>query len=113
MTPPLPAAGQVLGIFAKQPIASQAKTRLAQATSADWAQRVAQAFLEDSLNRLSLLPVQRVIVYAPSEASEFFQFLANGRFELLRQSDGDLGQRLRSFFAEYRRHCYARIVVVG
>ena len=85
---------RLLGVFAKQPRAGHAKTRLAQATSPPWAERVAQAMLEDSLDRFSPVEAIRAIVYAPADATAFFSQLAHGRYELMPQTDGDLGQRV-------------------
>ena len=62
-------ANQVLGIFAKEPALGQVKTRLAQETSAEWAQQAAQAFLEDWLDRLASIQTRRVIAYAPASAA--------------------------------------------
>ena len=47
------ASPRVLGLFAKQPVAGQVKTRLASATSPAWAARVASAFLYDAVERLA------------------------------------------------------------
>jgi rSAM/selenodomain-associated transferase 1 len=113
MHPSTNSQGRILGIFAKQPLAGQAKTRLAQATSPDWAQRVAQALLEDSLDRFSGIQASRAIVYAPATGTTFFSQLAQGRYDLIPQCDGDLGQRLHHFFAGARRHGYSRIIAVG
>ena len=104
---------RILGVFAKQPVAGQVKTRLAQATSPEWARRVAQAFLEDSLDRLSQVQARRTIVYSPAAAETYFLQMAHGRFDLVRQCEGDLGQRLTHFFADARRRGYSRILAVG
>lgn len=104
---------KILGVFAKEPSAGLVKTRLAESTSLAWAQRVAEAFLEDSLDRFAQVDASRSIVYAPAEASAFFTGLSNGRFELIAQDAGDLGHRLQSFFAHARSHGYTRIVAVG
>jgi rSAM/selenodomain-associated transferase 1 len=113
MNPSTHSQRRILGVFAKQPLAGQAKTRLAQATSPEWAQRVAQALLEDSLDRFSLVPASRAIVYAPATGATFFSRLAQGRYDVIPQCDGDLGQRLQHFFADARRHGYSRIIAVG
>jgi len=113
MNPATNSQGRNLGIFAKQPLAGQAKTRLAQTTSPEWAQRVAQALLEDSLDRFSRIQASRAIVYAPATAAAFFSPLAQGRYDLIPQCDGDLGHRLHHFFANARRHGYSRIIAVG
>jgi len=113
MNPSTNSQGRIVGVFAKQPLAGQAKTRLAQTTSPEWAQRVAQALLEDSLDRFSMIQASRAIVYAPATAAAFFSPLAQGRYDLIPQCDGDLGHRLHHFFANARRHGYSRIIAVG
>ena len=113
MNPATNSQGRNLGIFAKQPLAGQAKTRLAQATSPVLAQRVAMALLEDSLDRFSGIQASRAIVYAPATRTRFFSQLAQGRYDLFPQCDGDLGQRLHHFFAGARRQGYSRIIAVG
>jgi uncharacterized protein len=113
MNPSTYSQRRIFGVFAKQPLAGHAKTRLAQTTSPEWAQRVAQAFLEDSLDRFSRIQASRAIVYAPATEATFFSQLAQGRYDLIPQCAGDLGQRLHHFFAEARRHGYSRIIAVG
>jgi uncharacterized protein len=105
--------GKLLGVFAKRPTAGNVKTRLAAATSPEWAERVAQAFLEDSLDRFSQSDASRTIVYAPAESAGYFAELSQGRFDLLLQHEGDLGQRLHHFFTQARRQGYSRIIAVG
>jgi rSAM/selenodomain-associated transferase 1 len=105
----------ILGIFAKEPIAGQVKTRLARDTSADWAQRVAEAFLADSLGRFCSIPTLRVIAYAPSNARTELSIPFRhwvGFYLRYPQSDGDLGHRLRAFFQHYLRD-FPRVVVIG
>jgi rSAM/selenodomain-associated transferase 1 len=103
----------VLGLFAKWPAPGAVKTRLAAATSAAWAARVAAAFLGDSLDRLSTLAVRRVLAFAPAAAEADFAALAGGRFELVPQSAGDLGQRLSAFVGRQLRDGAGAVVVVG
>jgi rSAM/selenodomain-associated transferase 1 len=109
----------ILGIFAKQPTAGLAKTRLAKATNAEWAQTFAKACLEDSLDRFHEISVPQVtqfvstIVFTPADADAYFAALSGDRFQLLPQCDGDLGQRLQSFFEYAHDHWFGRAVVVG
>lgn len=103
----------ILGIFAKQPIRGQVKTRLADETTPEWAQRVASAFLGDTLDRLVVLNAHRTIVYAPANSGDFFTHLSNGRYQTTPQCDGDLGQRLRAFFGDARAEGYSRIIAIG
>lgn len=104
---------EVLGIFAKQPVAGQVKTRLAQATSPAWAAQVAEACLCDVLDRCAHLADCRMLVYAPREAQGYFATVANSRYELQPQTHGDLGQRLKSFFREQLTNPGQRVVVLG
>ena len=103
----------ILGVFAKRPSVGLGKTRLAESTSPAWAQRVAEAFLEDSFDRFAQVGASRTIVYAPAEATVFFAQLADERFELIAQEAGDLGQRLQHFFGHARTQGFSRIAAVG
>jgi rSAM/selenodomain-associated transferase 1 len=104
---------RVLGLFAKQPLPGQVKTRLAAAISPAGAARVARAFLDDLLDRLTVVAAQRLLAFAPPEAESFFASLARGRFALTPQAGGDLGRRLAAFFADQIRAGAERTVVLG
>lgn len=84
-------------MFVKEPRPGLVKTRLAQDTSPAWAAGVADAFLRDMLDRLVGLNVERFLVFAPPDARGWFVPLALGRYQLMSQGDGDLGQRLQRF----------------
>src|SRR5437016_2253114 len=106
-------ARRVLGVFAKQPIAGQVKTRLAAATSADWAARVAEAFLVDALTRLRALEVERVVAFAPTSAQAYFGGIVHGRFTLVPQAEGDLGRRMAAFLTDRLQAGAEAVVLVG
>ena len=91
---------RVLGLFAKQPVAGSVKTRLAAASSAEWAARVAEAFLYDTLDRLAAVQAQRVLAFAPAGAEPYFAEIVRGRFDLVAQGEGDLGRRMARFFTD-------------
>ncbi len=103
----------VLGVFAKQPTAGAVKTRLARQTSPAWAARVAAALLADTLTRVAAVPAERVLAFAPADARAWFEAAARGRFALLPQAGGDLGQRLRSFFESQLVRGAESVVVIG
>ncbi|MSU76735.1 MAG: glycosyltransferase [Gemmataceae bacterium] len=103
----------MLGIFAKQPIVGTVKTRLAEGTSAEWACRVAEALLVDTLDRFTQVDVHRAVVFAPLSATTFFTSLCGIRYELIAQSGGDLGERLQHFFTLSRQRGHSRIVAIG
>src|SRR5438876_10604000 len=92
---------RVLGLFAKQPRPGQAKTRLAAVTSVAWAAQVAEALLLDILAKLTQVDDERVLAFAPRTAQAYFEAIAAGRFRLVPQTDGDLGQRMAAFFAHF------------
>src|SRR3954471_1302926 len=104
---------RVLGIFAKQPVPGQVKTRIAQGSSPDWAGRLAAALLADSLDRLAAVAARRVIAFAPASAVAWFGAAGRGRFELVAQADGDLGQRLRHFIEQELARGADAVVVLG
>jgi rSAM/selenodomain-associated transferase 1 len=103
---------RVLGVFAKQPVPGQVKTRLAADTSPEFASQVAAAFLAEWLDRLVAIDARRVLVFAPAGAQAYFS-TASAAFELVPQEDGDLGRRLESFVAAELIAGAEAVVVVG
>jgi rSAM/selenodomain-associated transferase 1 len=104
---------RVLGLFAKQPLPGQVKTRLAGATSPDWAARVADAFLRDTLQRLLQVDARRFVVFSPAEAGPFFLPLTGNHFALLPQCPGHLGQRMAGFITAQVQAGAEAVVLVG
>lgn len=103
----------VLGVFAKRPRPGDVKSRLAAATSAEWAARVALAFLRDTAARLARVPARRVLAFSPPDAEGFFRELAGGRFDVRPQAEGDLGKRMAAFVGEQLEAGATRVVLVG
>jgi uncharacterized protein len=106
-------AWRVLGLFAKQPTPGAVKTRLGAGPTADWGARVARAFLLDALTRFSAVAVRRVLAFTPADARDDFLALAQGRFDLTAQPDGDLGQRMAGFITAQREAGAEAVVLVG
>ena len=104
---------RVLGVFAKLPQPGHVKTRLAAATSAAWAAEVARAFLLDTLGRLEQVAAERLVAFAPAEARSFFAPIVQGRFGLVAQAEGDLGQRMTDFLAPRLQAGPTSVVLVG
>jgi rSAM/selenodomain-associated transferase 1 len=100
-------------VFAKQPEPGQVKTRLAAATSAEWAARVAGAFLRDLVGRLEAVAARRVLAYTPASAGPYFADFLPGCFDLVAQGTGDLGGRLGAFFADQLANGAGTVVVLG
>lgn len=103
----------VLGVFAKRPDPGRVKTRLAAATSPEWAARVAEAFLRDGLDRLAAIGVRRVLAHAPVDANAYFADVVQGRFALRPQVEGDLGRRMAAFFSGQFDDGAVKVVLVG
>jgi rSAM/selenodomain-associated transferase 1 len=104
---------RVLGLFAKRPDPGRVKTRLAAQASPEWAARVADAFLRDTVERLSRIAGRRVLAFTPSDARPFFAGIVGTRFALVPQDEGDLGRRLSAFIAGELEAGAGAVVVVG
>jgi uncharacterized protein len=106
---------QVLVLFAKWPRPGTVKTRLAgsEPATAQFAAAVAHAFLLDTMERFSVLDLRRVVAFAPADALAEFAQLTQGRFLLMPQSDGDLGQRLRTFLERQIADGADAVVFIG
>lgn len=103
----------VLGVFAKCPRAGHVKSRLAQATSPQWAAQVAEAFLSDWLAKLKGFAMRCIVVYSPREAENYFANLASGSLEIEAQVDGDLGARMEHFLKRQFAAGKEKIVIIG
>lgn len=103
----------MLGLFAKEPRTGRVKTRLAAETGADWAARVAEAFLLDTLERLAAVAADRVLAFTPPTAAGYFAEVCRARFRVLPQTSGDLGHRMAAFFADRFRAGAGAVVLLG
>lgn len=91
------------GMFVKYPDPGRVKTRLAAVIGDGLAAQFYGAFLEDLIPRFQDIAARRILAYTPDDGRtrQFFQRLANGRYELWAQPDGTLGERMRSFFTAF------------
>ena len=104
---------RILGVFAKWPEPGRAKTRLAAATSPDFAARVAYAFLRDTLHRLTAVEARRVLAFAPADAGARFAEVGGDRFALEPQVEGDLGRRMDAFLTRQFAAGAEAVVLLG
>ena len=92
----------ILGVFAKQPLPGQVKTRLCPPLTAEAAARLYQLLLSETLTRLQGGPNYELVVCYAGERQWFAETFP--RVRLLAQQGGDLGERmaraLAGFFAE-------------
>ena len=110
--------GAVLGIFARQPVPGQVKTRLAARLGAYNAARAYEAMLLDTLEAWGsdrwLAPGgRRVVVFDPPEAGPWFDERVPNSLALQPQADGDLGQRMSAFFAGEFEDGADTVVLIG
>ena len=105
----------VLGIFCKQPIPGKVKTRLAKDIGDEAAARLYEAFLTDIVERMRETADRRILCYTPNnaDAAAYFTELSRGDFDLVTQSDGDLGDRLEAFFSEQFKEGHRKVIVIG
>ena len=85
-------------VFAKAPVAGQAKTRLIPALGAQGAANLAEKLLRHTLQQALKLPVEHLELCVSPDAQhpafEQAQSAAQGRLHLTLQGDGDLGERM-------------------
>ena len=84
-------SGPVVGLFAKQPLPGQVKTRLSPPLSAEQACQLYRVALQESVARLRAAGMPLVICYAGRR--EWFS-AAFPELPLLAQAGGDLGARM-------------------
>jgi rSAM/selenodomain-associated transferase 1 len=101
-----------VAVLAKEPVAGQAKTRLAPALGPDGAAAAAAAMLADTLAVVQGVAAERWLCFTPDGARQRLAAQAPG-FRLLPQSGGDLGERLAACAAALRAAGAERIAIVG
>jgi len=74
---------------------------------------VYREFVATLLQRLSECNAEKWLVYAPAELVGEFQEIAPAGWQLAPQTEGDLGNRLQTFFARRFAAGSERVVVVG
>ena len=103
-------------VFAKAPVAGQAKTRLIPALGAEGAAKLAQRLLVHTLEQARGLPVAylELCVSPDTHHPAFEQALldAQGRLHLTEQGDGDLGERMHRALTRVLA-AYPRALLIG
>ena len=105
-------AGTLLGIFAKHWEPGCVKTRLAAKIGESHAATLHALFVATMLDRFRNTADRRVVAFSPPESQGAFRGIAHDDWQLMPQSDGDLGQRLQQFF-EWGLGQAGRVVVLG
>ncbi|MGI9517177.1 MAG: TIGR04282 family arsenosugar biosynthesis glycosyltransferase [Pirellulaceae bacterium] len=107
-----------LGVFAKYWEPGHVKTRLATAIGNENAARLYREFARQTLVRLGTSGQRRSLWIWPHERESEFRTLAGDSWEIRHQSDGNLGQRISTFFhstlsGNSARHSPTHAVLVG
>ncbi len=102
-------ASQVLGIFAKQPLAGRVKTRLCPPFSPRQAAEFYLVCLQETVSGMNALAVEKVLFYEGDRS--FFAETFPG-LRLIAQGTGDLGQRLDLAFSQlFSEGCRAAALI--
>jgi rSAM/selenodomain-associated transferase 1 len=104
----------VLGLFAKQPVAGQVKTRMSPPLSPDQAAALYEAMLLDIIGQHSAKAGFEVALWcAPPEASGWFATRVPAHFRVLPQRGSGLGERLAHAMRLHAEQGFERIVIRG
>jgi rSAM/selenodomain-associated transferase 1 len=101
------------GIFAKYWQPGAVKTRLARAIGAQLAADLYLDFVRMLMQRFAATADHRVLAITPAERLDAFRQLAGTDWRVVPQSEGDLGDRLRDYFAAARSRGAERTVLIG
>lgn len=99
-------------MFAKHWQPGKVKTRLADKIGHENASKVYLAFVEHLTRRLVACGDNRSIVYSPAESKNEFAKQFSDDWQLLAQSEGNLGQRMANFFAEGLQ-TNSKVILIG
>ncbi|MDG2207143.1 MAG: TIGR04282 family arsenosugar biosynthesis glycosyltransferase [Pirellulales bacterium] len=101
------------GILAKHWSPGRVKTRLADFCGEQRSAQLHRAFLESTLCRFSSVADRHVLSFTPEQTRADFDKISGGRWKLLAQVSGDLGERIANYFQEAFASGSERVVLVG
>ena len=102
-----------LGLFAKYWQPGHVKTRLAAGVGPERAAAIYCQFVRTSLARLAPLAEDRLLAYAPRQRTAEFATILSDCWRREPQADGDLGQRMKDYFANRFAEGFQRVVLLG
>ena len=116
----------IVVIVAKEPVATQVKTRLHPELSADEAARIYTLFVQDMVEEMSGIStpvaeppdgarsgVKLALAYTPRGAEAAFRSILPAPVMLFPQRGADLGQRLAHIFEELCREGYSQVNIIN
>jgi rSAM/selenodomain-associated transferase 1 len=101
-----------LGIFVRSPVAGEVKTRLSPALDPAQARALYLGFLADLAHRLRASKYRPTFFLAGPQSPKLDAIL-DGKWQVVAQPDGSLGDRLSAAFAELLRTPDSRAVIMG
>jgi uncharacterized protein len=104
---------KTFGLFGKHPTPGSVKTRLADEVGEDVATRLYAAFMDDLAFRFRAEGEHRILGFGPANSVAYFEQYAKLGYELWPQPEGDLGQKIISFFKHSLREEGSRSVLIG
>lgn len=103
-----------LGIFVKNWIPGEVKTRLAKSIGAQKAANIYQVFVETTLKRFADIQARKVLAFAPdNQDSKHLFSTMHDDWQSGPQSPGDLGNRISAFFANQISKEAHKVVLIG
>lgn len=101
------------GVFAKYWRPGAVKTRLGEAIGNERASELYRIFLATTCRRFEAIGDRRVLAFTPAERRADFEGLAGQVWVTESQSSGDLGCRMRDYFAAAFEKGADRVVLIG
>ena len=110
----MPTHAKALAVMTKAPIAGAVKTRLQPFLSAEDAADLARALLLDQLLHLRAMEsTDLYVAFTPPQQEALVQELAPAPFQILSQSEGDLGMRMHNIFSVLFAKEYKNVILIG
>jgi hypothetical protein len=103
----------VLITFAKAPVLGRVKTRLVPPLTYEQSYALHQAFIEDTLNKISRLPdIKPCLGYYPRGQKHKFNGMLPVEIDLFCQAGNDLGERMQNALKRYLKQAQ-QVVIIG
>lgn len=104
---------QQLGVFAKYWQPGTVKTRLAATIGDHEASRIYRQFIMTLVGRMGHVADRRWLAFSPAISRDKFADIVDNQWELTAQCEGDLGDRMKNFFASTLADECSSTVLIG
>ena len=101
-------------LFARDPVLGHVKTRLSSSLDDETILRLYTCFVEDSLEKIRRVDNADCFVGVfPENYSGFFDGIVSSDMKIFEQQGNDLGEKMRSAFADRFKEGYEKVVIIG